>query len=161
MIAEQEVADSLKRVATDGAEAFRRDKDLFLENVGTDLNMPEHAKPRKEFHARGGIASPDKVGEGGSDAAMHAKFEKGRAVQTPITHRAASKGAAISGRGKLDLTDESEKRQRGRRRRQGTCSGRKARAWPCRSGRGEARSRARTQCAPHRRHKQQRCCGKG
>jgi hypothetical protein len=102
------VADSLKRAATYGAEAFHRDKDLFLERVSTNLNTPEHAKPCKEFHERGGIASVEKIGEGSGAAAMHAKSVEGRGVQTSIARSAASKEAAISGRGKLDPSNKRE-----------------------------------------------------
>jgi hypothetical protein len=72
--AEQEVADGLKRTAAEGAEAIREGEDLLFEKIGTHLDAPEHANPRKEFHARGGVALPDKVREGGSHAAMHTEL---------------------------------------------------------------------------------------
>jgi hypothetical protein len=103
------VANGLERTAAEGADAFSRGKDLLFEKVGTHLDAPEHAKPRKEFHARGGVAPPDKVRERSSNAAMHAKFVKSREMQPAVVHSAAREGAMIRGRGELDPLDKSTK----------------------------------------------------
>jgi hypothetical protein len=105
--AKQEVAEGLERTAAEGAEEIRGGEDLLFEKIGTHLDAPEHAKPREEFHARGGIALPDKVREGGSHAAMHAELVESREVQPAVTRRAAREGAAIGRRGELDPLDHS------------------------------------------------------
>jgi hypothetical protein len=93
----------------DGTDALGRDKDLLLEKIGTNLNTPKHAKPRKEFYTRGGVAPPDKARERSSDAAMHAELVESREVQPTITLSAVSEGAVIRGGGELDLLDKGTK----------------------------------------------------
>jgi hypothetical protein len=103
----QEVADGLKRTAAERAEAIRGGEDLLFEEIGTNLNAPEHAKPSEEFHALGGVALPDKFRKGGRHTAMQAEFVESREMQPAVTRRAAREGAVIGRGGELNPLDRS------------------------------------------------------